>query len=115
MQDQSCRDACPDGDDGTPQPVGENTRGDHRQASQCSDFDKAESHSRNLSATQAFCQPAIGNVILASINASRWWQNQLTGLSGAHERELTKCRRSGSGSGEGFGDKRPRPIGDFDA
>ncbi len=32
-----------------------------------------------------------------------------------HERELTKTCRTGSGSAQGFDDKRPRPMGDFDA
>lgn len=36
---------------------------------------------------------------LPCINASRWSSNQLISLIGTHERELTKCCRTGSGSG----------------
>ncbi|MDO9296219.1 hypothetical protein [Bradyrhizobium sp.] len=49
------------------------------------------------------------------INASRRPPNQLISLNGTHERELTKTCRTGSGSGQGFDDKRLRPMGDLDA
>jgi len=54
-------------------------------------------------------------VILIYINASCRRQNQLRGLNGTYERELTKRRRTGSGSAQGFDEKRLRPMGDFDA
>ena len=59
------------------------------------------------------CHDVARRAASPSINASPWQPNHLIcliGLNGAHERELTKCRRTGSCQGRGFDEARLRPI-----
>jgi hypothetical protein len=44
MKDKSSDDACRNGKDSAPPPIGENAKGKYHQASQYSDFDKDRSH-----------------------------------------------------------------------
>jgi hypothetical protein len=64
-------------------------------------------HARNMGFKALVSKPAAGKALEPI--------DMLDGLEGTHERELTKCRRTGSCRVRGFDEARLRPMGDLDA